>query len=228
MSSFIVWFVSLIYNPNGEQSSVFFRQMNDFWADASNTTGLSHARHPYLDDTIGLWNAAYPPLAFVLFHVLSRLAPAPQIYLHYYLVPLWTWTFVLALCLMCIGQYTLIVKNISSRFNLQTVLLGLAFLLSKPMLTTIERGNIVLLAAMLIMVFIFYYDSEICWQKEIALVSLALAAGLKITPALFGVLLLYRKDWYGALRACVVRTIVFFCAFFVFRGRIFQLSPFCA
>ncbi|MCQ2410252.1 MAG: DUF2029 domain-containing protein [Elusimicrobiaceae bacterium] len=227
IASFFMWFAALVHQPNGEQSSLFFLKMHDFWADATNVTGMSHANQPYLDGTVGLENAIYPPLAYVLFHVLSRLAPTPQGgYLSYYFTPLWTWTFVLTLCLTCMLLYTLIVKNISSRLNLQTVLLGLAFFLSKPMLTTLERGNMVLLSALFVMVFIFYYDSKIRWQKETALISLALAAGLKITPALFGILLLYRKDWYGALRACLYGLLFFFMPFLFLKGGFSNLAPF--
>lgn len=206
IASFVAWLIAIIYKPQSRQIEIFFDYMGDFFADATNTTGLAHARNPYLDDTIGLQNAAYPPLAYFLFYLLARASgTAPKEYLDYYKSPMWLFLFIVVLIVCFLLLYTLVVKYTGGTKNPDNILLGIAICVSFPILHTVERGNIIFIVFIAVMVYLFYYDSESKVKKEIALLSLAFAAGIKLTPAILGIMLIYQKDWKAAIRTVIYR-----------------------
>lgn len=75
-------------------------------------------------------------------------------------------------------------------------------LLSAFFLYSIERGNIALLTLPFVLSFFFccFYENKSSVVKETAFISLAIAAGLKIYPAVFGFLLLKKCRWKDACR----------------------------
>ncbi len=224
ISSFIAWLIAIICEPQSRQIEIFFDNMGDFLADATNTTGLAHDRNPYLDDTIGLQNAAYPPLAYFLFYWLALASGyVPKEYLDYYKNPMWLFLFIVVLTVCFLLLYTLIIKRTGGTKDIDNVLLGIAICVSYPILHTVERGNIIFVVLIAIMIYLFYYDSESKIKKEIALLSLAFAAGIKLSPAIFGFLLIYRKDWKAAVRAVSYGILMFILPFFFFKGGIENL-----
>lgn len=70
-------------------------------------------------------------------------------------------------------------------------------------LYAIERTNLVLLCVPLIFLFLYWKDSENKLCAEIALLCLALAAGIKLYPAVFGILLISDKQYYKAFRTMI-------------------------
>lgn len=219
IASFITWLIAIIINPESIQRDLFYGRMKDFWADATNTTGYAHNPNPYLDSSKGLMNVQYPPLAYALFYLLARAAGTVSIpYVDYFYNPLWTFLFVMTLIVAITLMYTLIIKKLGGSAKTENVLVGMAICVSYPMLFTVERANIILIAALAVMIFLFYYDSESKIKKEVALISLAFAAGLKLSPALFGILLIYNKDWKAAIRAIIYGLLFFIVPFFFFDG----------
>lgn len=223
-----MWVVAFVINPDGKQINLFFASMQDFLADASNTTGLSSRLDPYHDDTIGLWNAAYPPLAYLLFYFFSRVGSisSGMPYLGYYIHPVWLMFFIISVFVLLIVLYSLIVKQLNMYRGTVAVFFGLAICLSNPVLFTIERGNVILLAAVFTSFFVFNYESENKIYKELALICLAFAAGLKMTPALFGVLLIYKRDYRAILRTVLYGLISFVAPFYLLDGGIANFQMF--
>lgn len=82
-----------------------------------------------------------------------------------------------------------------------------------------ERGNIIVLTLALTLFFVFFHNSaNSAVVRELALVALALAAGLKIYPALFGLILLKERDWKKAARTIIYGIACFILPFFAFDG----------
>lgn len=81
--------------------------------------------------------------------------------------------------------------------------IGASIIGTYSILFAIERGNVIYLAGLFLMYFIAYCQSGNRVQREAALISLALSAGLKLYPAAFGILLLYQKRWKEAGRAVI-------------------------
>ncbi|MGN0819581.1 MAG: glycosyltransferase family 87 protein [Christensenellaceae bacterium] len=64
----------------------------------------------------------------------------------------------------------------------------------------IFRGTNVFVSMLMIVLFVLLKDSDKKWQKELALVALALSGALKLYPLIFGVLLLKQKRWFESVR----------------------------
>jgi hypothetical protein len=201
--------------------------MGDFFADGTNTTGLVSKRNPYLNEAIGLGNAAYPPLAYDLFFLLAHASTIPEEghgYLTYYYQPLWTMLFTITLCFTFVLIHFFSTRQLRKCSTFDATMVSLALCFSRPMLYTVERGNILIVTMLATSIYIFYYDSNNKWIKEIALISLAIAAGIKLTPALLGILLLYKKDWKAAIRTIIYGLLFFLVPFLFLKGGLHNLQ----
>ena len=219
MSSFIAWIVCLFFDPQGHQKDIFYICMGDFWGDAANPTGMVSGKDPYRDETTGLWNANYPPLAYMLFFILANVSPVPEGgYLHYYYQPIWTLLFIIALFTVLLLLHSICVKKLSAYSGFNSVMISLSLCLSYPMLHTIERGNILIVSILMTTIFVFYFNDNCEWKKELALICLAIAIGLKLSPAVFGLLLIHKKDWRALFRTAIYSFITIFAPFFFLDG----------
>lgn len=100
------------------------------------------------------------------------------------------------------------------------------FALSAPFVFgIIEQGNIVLLPMMLLAVAALWRDSENKVKRELALIFIAVAAGIKVYPAIFGIIYLAEKRYKEAIRL-IIYGILFFFVPFVFTGGIDGLITF--
>jgi hypothetical protein len=77
----------------------------------------------------------------------------------------------------------------------------------------LERGNIVILSLLFLMFFVFNYNSENTVIRNLALLSLAIATGLKLYPVFFGLLLLNKKHKEDAVKAIVYGVALFILPF---------------
>ncbi len=82
----------------------------------------------------------------------------------------------------------------------------------------IQRGNSVLLAVPLIAIAIAWRNDGSRLKRELALVIIAVAAGLKIYPALLGLLYIKERRWKETLRLLIYGVILFFVPFIFFGG----------
>ena len=224
--SFVSWLISVVLNPQGRQLDCFYTRMGEFLGDATYTTGFVSELDPYRNEVNGLWNHNYPPLAYVFFYILAYASNDTSEtftyplsgYLSYYYQPLWTMLFVLALLILIILIYTVCISNLSQKYAYpDKAMTGIALCLSYPMLWLIERGNILIIAILTVSVFMFYYDSCCKWKKEIALISLAIATGIKLSPAIFSLMLVLKKDWRAFLRLILYIILLLIGPFFFFK-----------
>lgn len=82
----------------------------------------------------------------------------------------------------------------------------------------LQRGNSVLLAVSLVAIAIAWRDDESKVKRELALVIIAVAAGLKIYPAILGLLYLKERRWKEAVRLLIYGVVLFFAPFVFFGG----------
>ena len=73
--------------------------------------------------------------------------------------------------------------------------LCVCLLLSGVMVYTIERGNSALNVMVMILWAFALRDSERPWERELALLLIAVAAGFKVYPCIFGLLYLFERRW---------------------------------
>ncbi|MCR4897403.1 MAG: DUF2029 domain-containing protein, partial [Lachnospiraceae bacterium] len=117
-------------------------------------------------------------------------------------------------CLMLV--YAL--YRLSRRPEIEKLLLLAALMCSGVMLFNYDRLNEVILAAALIFFYLKYYDHEKPAYRFLAVFCLAFAAALKLTPAVLGVLLLYKKQWKDAVVAVILGLVLAIVPFFWLEG----------
>ncbi|MFR1477072.1 MAG: glycosyltransferase 87 family protein [Hydrogeniiclostridium mannosilyticum] len=75
----------------------------------------------------------------------------------------------------------------------EKVLFSCSVLFSGPMFFLLERGNILIAVFAFSLVFLALYDSEKFSHRLIAYICLAVAAAIKLYPAVLGFLVLYKR-----------------------------------
>lgn len=101
--------------------------------------------------------------------------------------------------------------------EIEKILFPLAMVFSAPFLYLFERGNILLITLVLVCIFMTGQQSKNRFLREVSLISLALAASIKIYPAILGLILLFDKRYKEAVR-CVIYGMLFFFVPFLFFG----------
>ena len=163
-----------------------------------------------------IYKTLYPPLANALFSLLYHCVPEyisdcwplefeksvelrqTSMDLRVYQAPLVLFIIfiVLSTFLMC-----LLCRRIFQ--EQRAMALAMTSLLSFGFLTAFERGNIVILSFFCTAIFVIGHRSSSPIKRELSYISLALASGLKMYPAIYGLLLIKEKRWKDALRTVV-------------------------
>ncbi len=213
--SFTAFVLVSVFNRGALLGQLFFRDVTDTFMDYFNCLPGVAMRRPY--DT----QSMYPPLSEVVFYFFSKIIPNDMLLtwdphaMRTHQIPVLSLLFYLAIPIavtVCSLYDYLKNGTAAKRFVI------LAFLVSSPFIYLVERGNVLIYAFAAAVVFICYYDSDKKWQREVALIALAVSAGIKLYPAVLGILLVRDKRWKETIR-CVFYGIFFFIApFFVFGG----------
>ncbi len=196
LALFIIWFFAFIRNPEGLQREVFFADRNDWFMDFYNTVYYSVGKQPYSWGWLPARN--YLPLAYLIVYPFSFLYPYnteggdTQYTARYSQLPGIAGAVVLAFSI-CFTFYFL--YRLSKGKEYQKVSLMLALLVSRIMIYNYDRFNQIILVAGLIAVFFLLEDHNNTVLKHIGLLCLAAAAVLKIFPAFFGVILIFKKRY---------------------------------
>lgn len=210
------WFVIVSMIDRGSlMGQLFFSDEIDTFMDYFNCLPGVAEGHPYADQCM------YPPLSEAVFYFFTRMIRSDYLYyltphnLRALQTPMLTFLLFLAIpiAVTVCALYDYLKKGTAAkRFVI------ISFLLSSPFMYMIERGNVLIYAFAASVVFICYYDSDKKWQREAALIALAISAGIKLYPAILGLLLIRDKRWKETVR-CVIYGVVFFIApFFLFDG----------
>ena len=91
----------------------------------------------------------------------------------------------------------------------EKVLFVIIMLLSLPFIFVFERGNSVVLSLVCVLIYLKFYKSEKNIYKYSAFLFLSFAAGIKISPALFGILLIKDKRYRDGFICAALGFIVF-------------------
>lgn len=221
--SFTVWLLMIFMGGEAsKQFELFFRQVLEIFSDTINVVGYSALRDPYNNVINGLAEKAYPPLSYFLMYFLSRLVDIDKYYeagTFWYMHIEMKFLMIFFICaVITILVFYELIRYYKKGGNKIKSLTAFAIILSAPFVFNMERANLVTLAAILVLFYIFNYDSTNKILKELALISLAIVGALKITPAMLGILLLFNKQWKEAARAILYGIIVGFVPFFFLEG----------
>ena len=180
------YFNSVFHPDPNDTFADFFKPMYDWWGN------------PYENPTLAV---NYPALAVLFFQGIRHFATAQVTSGLAYRSLSSAWIPFIIYNIFCFLIFTISVFHTLKKLKETDIFLVLSVcLLSAFFLYSIERGNIALLAFALSSFFCCFYENKSRVVKEIAYISLAIAAGLKIYPAIFGFLLVRKGRWKDAWR----------------------------
>lgn len=163
-------------------------------------------------------NNIYPPLCVLIFRFLSKfISPnlvstsfnrrttlqADQLCMMIYTL----FAIVCILSMLRLIESYVNIKN-DGKFKMQASIFSFLMIVSYPVMFCLERGNILILSVVCAMFFMFFKDSENPLVRELSYISLAVSAGIKLYPAIFGLTLVAEKKYKEALRLMVYGVIV--------------------
>ena len=170
-------------------------------------------------------DSIFPAFGYVMYYILWRINPFEGEF------HVWSdWTVaaetpynLLIFLMYCIVNTLLFFRAIQLYFtdthDAHPMLFSLTALFPLPFLSAaIERGNSVWLVLSLMILALAYKDSSSKIEREAALILIAVCAGLKIYPAVFGLLYLKEKRWKEAMRLLLYGLLLFFVPFAFFGG----------
>lgn len=207
----------------------FFYDTRDTAMDFLHSIEYTRGRRPY-----ELYNTLYPPLANLFFYGIYLTVPrgvtrrwgsdfyeslslrGTNLDLRTQQVPLLSYLVFLMIIVMLL--FALMEYALRDKKQGQAKAAAMAMVLSYGCLNAVERGNIVILSAAASLFFVLHFKSENRILKECALISLAVSAGLKLYPALFGILLIKKKDWGAVFRAIIYGVASVILPLFAFGG----------
>lgn len=201
-------FEMTLFHPNDSLNQDFFMDFFNSIRDAS---------------TMDVYEKGiiYPPLANLLFFFFSKFMPIEITSTSFYgrydtqtnqrMIMVY-----LIFALLCVVMFALMSKYYLKKNRVSNGLaevLSFIFILFYPTVYCIERGNIILLSMICTAFFVFFHDSREKMVREASLLLLAVAAALKIYPAVFGLLLLVERRYRSALKAVGYGLVLFFVPF---------------
>lgn len=173
---------------------------------------IQYGRSPYVNKVI------YPPLINVIYGFLGKIVPM-NIKANGTLAIRASVPGVLVFelfCMMTAVVYAIAIAGIKGYTKKEKWFLGLGLCFTLPAVFCLERGNSVWLCVAFTMIFVNWYDSPKKMERGAAILSLAIAASIKIYPAAFGLLLIRHKKWKEALEAIIAGVLVMFVPFVFF------------
>ena len=194
---------------------ILFIDTEDTFMDFFNS--LYHVKdlNPYGPAVLGI----YPALSYVFYAVFMRAIPRDVMEMGGFAVrgsQEGQLVFIIYMVIAVVMFSYIFYKNKKGK-EIEKVLFILGLFFTTPFIFTFERGNSVLYAMIFMAIYIFYYDSDSKGLRELAYISLAVAASIKIYPAILGLLLIKDKRYKDAIR-CVIYGVVIFVVPFIFFG----------
>ncbi len=194
---FAVFVLLLALGNAGGQTDIVYLDGRDFQADMLHTEEYARTLDPYGyaqgEAHVPFKDANYPPLAYVFFYLADVVSGRDAASVRALVLSI---LFSVLFALVLLGGC----RRLTAAARGRRLAILAAFLVSMPMVFALERGNIILLAAGLCAYFLLGYRSRRPVVRELAYLALAVAAALKIFPALLGLLLLKEKRFCDALR----------------------------
>ena len=198
-------------------SGLLFADGYDMGMDHFNSIMVTANRKPYTE-----YQITYPPLAAMFYYFffllldkgLAARVMAGEITARDLRMHSSAWMPLIMLMLICIVSTVFIVQAGMKHNNRNKAAVIFAFLFSGGFMFALDRGNNIFL----VFVLLLFYDSENKVLSELAVISLALATGLKLYPIIFGVLLIKKHKIWQGFRALGYIVLLVFLPFFFFEG----------
>ena len=220
--------LAAMWSNGGTLQAVFSFDLRDTGMDFFNSLAETRGAVPYT-----AYETLYPPLANLFFYLLQLCVPrnvaaqwagthaevvamrGTDLDLRSHQAPMLL--FLIYIVIVTILMLEVVERSLKNE-NTHAKLIAVASVFCCGNLFAIERGNIITLSFIFSLFFLANYNSERPVLRELALLSLAVAAGLKLYPALLGIVLLEERQWKRAIRTILYGILLFVGPFFFFGG----------
>jgi hypothetical protein len=213
---FTAYLFLFLNNPLGHQRNLLFLGAEDLFADCLNVYRYVQNRDPYFNDITGLKEHAYPPFAYLILYPFSQIHTFIN---NEYFESLWNSKILIFYSALVTALEMIFLAEALKKVckvNGITTLILLAF--SGWFIMTYERGNIIILSIACAVLFLCWYNSENKNERIAALLCLAIAAGLKGYPAVYGFLYFEKKQYKEIIVSACITLALIFIPFLFFRG----------
>ncbi len=219
-ASAVIYAVIYLILGNGRFSDIFFIRCADFFMDFFNSIrDASQGSAVYTDRGV-----IYPPMANLIYLILSRFTPASYNDTAFDARYSWISYFapmmlvVLFTCACAIVFFFIVYSANKSGSRIKRFLFAFFAFFSVPVLYLVERGNIIMISLIALMIYAFTYNSDSKIKREAGLIALAFAFSIKLYPVVFGWLLLSDKRYKDAIRCAVYGVAMLILPSFFFGG----------
>ena len=207
--------ILMLYGSGGQfLADVVWDARNPLFADFnSHVERVRGGRNPYIASD---WDARFPPLAYLFYYFLSCIIPKT---IPNSTVSDWYNMYMVILLCVCVVCITVSAGKLAGRTWSYALLTGLVFVLSHAFgLAEVKAGNSAVYVLALLMLALCLKDSGSPLKRELALILIAIAAGFKMSPAIFGFLYIKEGRYREAARLVVYGIVAFFAPFEAFGG----------
>lgn len=165
-------------------------------------------------------HASFPPLAYCMYYPISCILYKNNIDNPYSIQtsPSGVLIVSIIIAMLAVGFVFATLKLYDESNISKKKLMSIMLLLSYPFWLAIERGNMSLLVLIILMYAFALKNSEKKFEQELAIFLFAAAFGLKLYPAIFGILYLSEKRYKEAFRLIIYGLLFFFVPFIFFQG----------
>lgn len=219
---FIAFFLLTVYVTGGSSlKAALFSDTSDTFMDHYNSVVYNGVDDPYEILVV------YPPLASLLYKLCNMIIPGddyrtlvtdPSILAQERAIKVGQ-SFVFQFILYAVFSiiiYVAAVSLLKKGSGTEKLFFVLVTVFSSPFLYMADRGNNVLLPVAFSIFFLIFFDHKSKLLRELALISLAVAIGLKIYPAAFLVLFIARRKYKELLRELGYVFVTLILPFFIF------------
>ena len=199
---------SIFYNDNRDLFMDFFNSIRD----ASLGEGAYTVRH-----------VIYPPMANLFFWLFSFLTPKEYNSTEFIRRQTWVqYDSAIVLIIVCVA-IAAILMGVLAYCSMRSTrkenwMFTAVAVCNVPLFYMLERGNILVLSLISVIVFALTYHSESKAVRELGLLALAFSASLKLYPALFAWLLIGDKRYKDCIRCALYAIAMVILPSFFFGG----------
>ena len=217
----ILEFIIVVFfaqHPHILNFSVFHQNYSDSFADFFNINSFTRYSSPYLNGS----DSSYPPLNFLF--ALPFVWSREEKNLPFSRNSSWqTWASLLLLFAIFIAMTVILLFLFYKKYKPSKsvlIFIILAHVLSSPILFLVERANYLYFTFFFVGIFLLCYNSSKRYLQYVGFISLAIAVGMKMYPAIFALLLLKERRYKDLLITAGLSIVAFFLPFCFFKGGI--------
>lgn len=165
-------------------------------------------------------HACFPPFIYMMYYLFSKMLPADATVFDPFAISSYALLLYVIYCVVLgILFFYSIYKLLREKGLEFTLLITLLTVFSNIFIFgPIERGNSALIVCILLLLAMALKDHSNKVVREAALIFIAIAAAIKIYPAVYGFLYLFEKRWKEACKLIVYGLLCFFLPFVFFGG----------